>query len=361
MRVFIFQPALPKYRLDFFERIDKLFNRQLSVYYSETDLGILTKINEKYKWAIKLGKMKKLFPGFYWQLNLLSVDISSADCIVVCGNPRNLSTIILLIKAIWLKKQTIWWGQYWSSTSVKYRQFIRIYISKLASSLLFYTDREVFIFKRNFPNFNRSLGALNNGIDISKISQKRYNYSSKNRPLNILFIGRLTKKANLNLLIECLNMIKLKSYGLDIIGDGNEYKEIFNRVRDYKLDHVVRFHGGLTDEDLISKIANECAVFVYPGSVGLSLIHAMAYGLPAIVHSNELHHMPEIAAFENNITGLNFKENSARDLSNVLVKLMDSEEHRERMSINSISKLKENFNTESMSKRFHEFVQKNKY
>ena len=32
-----------------------------------------------------------------------------------------------------------------------------------------------------------------------------------------------------------------------------------------------------------------------PGAVGLSLIHAMAYGLPCLVHSNRLQHMPEIA------------------------------------------------------------------
>ncbi len=359
MRVIIFQPALPQYRLDFFERVDEFLNHELSVYYSEAKLGILVRGNNQYKWAKKLGTMKKLLPGLYWQSKALTVDISSADYIVVCGDPRNLSTILILIKAIWMKKKTIWWGQYWSSTSRKYRQIIRVYISKLANSILFYTDDEVLNFKKNFPNFNKSLGALNNGINVSKISQLRLNYSSKNRPLNILFIGRLTKKTNLNLIIESLNLVKMHGYKLDIIGDGCEYKAISKKVRDYKLESYVHFHGALTDENLISKIANKCAVFVYPGSVGLSLIHAMAYGLPAIIHNNKLHHMPEIAAFENNYTGFNFKENSTIDLSNVLVKLMDSPILREKMSKNSIKKLKNNFNTKSMSKRFKDFIQEN--
>ena len=41
-------------------------------------------------------------------------------------------------------------------------------------------------------------------------------------------------------------------------------------------------------------------IFVYPGEVGLSLIHAMAYGLPCLVHSDRLKHMPEISISKGN-------------------------------------------------------------
>ena len=358
MKVIIFQPALPNYRIDFFNRINNFQNFDVDVYYSDSSLGILTKSKNRYKWAYKIGKLIQIFPGLYWQFGALSIDISKFDCVVVCGAPRNLTTILILLKAKFRNKKTIWWGQYWSSTSKKYRQRIRLIISKLSTSLLFYTDLEVSKFKKDGWITNQQIGALNNGIDISKIAKKRTNYNSMNRPKNVLFIGRITKKANLELLIEAFKMLNSNKYKLDIIGEGPLLSKLIKKVEILEIKHIVNFHGAIKDENKISKIANNTSIFIYPGSVGLSLIHAMAYGLPAIVHDNEYHHMPEIAAFKNNFTGLYFKENSVIDLSNVLDKLMNSESLREKMSLNTLKILEKTYNTENMSLRFLDFVNK---
>ena len=66
----------------------------------------------------------------------------------------------------------------------------------------------------------------------------------------------------------------------------------------------------LSNEEEISKLYNFCRCFVYPGEVGLSIIHAMSYGLPAIIHNNINHHNPEHAAFTNEVNGLVFDENN---------------------------------------------------
>ena len=95
MKVFIFQPALPNYRIDLFNKLNNFLNNNLSVYYSDSNLGILTKIKNQYGWANKIGKLIEIFPGIYWQTGSLSINISQADCIVVCGSPRDLSTILL--------------------------------------------------------------------------------------------------------------------------------------------------------------------------------------------------------------------------------------------------------------------------
>ena len=152
--------------------------------------------------------------------------------------------------------------------------------------------------------------------------------------------------------------IKSSTYKLDIIGEGPLLNKMQKKVKNLKMDKIVNFHGGIDDENKISKIANNSSIFVYPGSVGLSLIHGMAYGLPAVIHDNDYHHMPEYAAFKNKITGLFFKENSSIDLSNTLLKLMNSESYRESMSVNSLNILKNNFNTENMSLRFLDFLNK---
>ncbi len=358
MKVFIFQPALPNYRIDLFKKLNNFLNNNLTVYYSDSNLGILSKIKNQYGWAKKIGELIEIFPGIYWQAGSLSINISQADCIVVCGSPRDLSTIFLLIKAKLRNKKTIWWGHYWSSTSTKFRQRIRIYISRLSNAYLFYTDEEVQKFKKAGWKSKKLISALNNGLDLKNISSKRKEYISIERPLNIFFIGRLTKKTNIYLLINALYLIKTKEYKLNIIGDGPEIINIKKTIRRLDLTNVVYLHGEISDEGEISRIANKCSVFVYPGSVGLSLIHAMAYGLPAIVHDNISHQMPEIAAFKNFLTGLNFKENSASDLAKVIKKLMKSNSLRQKMSFNSIKIVSDKFNTKNMSKRFFDFLNK---
>ena len=347
--------------MDFFKRINKHLKNQLKVFYSDSDFRKLSQSPRNYAWAEKLGPLIQILPGIYWQFGALSINITKADFVVVCGAPRNLTTIFLLIKAKLQNKKTIWWGHYWSSSSKKYRQIIRIYISKLSSALLFYTDAEVEKFKKDGWISKQKLGALNNGIDISEISKLRLSYDFKNRSPNILFIGRLTEKSNLKTLIEAIYILRDKKFKLNIIGDGNLYEELIDKANNLKINNIIKFHGGTNNEKIISEIANSCSIFVYPGSVGLSLIHAMSYGLPCIVHNNIQHHMPEIAAFKEKVNGYFFEENSAIDLSKVIVKLMELGSLREQMSKNSINSVEENYNTANMAKRFIDFLHLTNY
>ena len=73
----------------------------------------------------------------------------------------------------------------------------------------------------------------------------------------------------------------------------------------------------MAEEPDIAQIANRCRLFVYPGGVGLSLIHAMAYGLPSIIHDDRWRHMPEIAAFQDGRTGRTFEREDPGSLASV--------------------------------------------
>jgi len=75
---------------------------------------------------------------------------------------------------------------------------------------------------------------------------------------------------------------------------------------------------GSSSEEDIAIYTNRSKVFCYPGQVGLSLIHAMSYGLPSIVHDNWREQMPEFCAFENNKTGISFKNNDSESLADAI-------------------------------------------
>lgn len=356
-RIIIFQPTLPSYRIDFFNRVAQARGEHFRVYYSPTELGILTKHGVALPWARQLGPMRQLFPGAEWQPGVLSFPICDGDIIVISGSPRNLSGMLLLLKAKLRGARTVWWGHFWSSTSRTHRFILRMALMKLADAVLFYTDHEVEEYRSGRGQGDkRPIGALNNGIDVDPIIQLRAPYVATSRPAEILFIGRLTEKAELQTLIRALAEPELLHIRLNVVGDGALRGTLETLSQDLGIGDRIVWHGATTSEPEIAEVANRCRAFVYPGGVGLSLIHAMAYGLPSIVHDDRWRHMPEIAAFLDGETGRAFKRGSVSSLTSVLSELVQDPTTLDAMSTAAIHQADTRFNSAEMCRRFSSFL-----
>ena len=356
MNIYIFQPALAAYRLDFFRRLATHYGDSIHVYYSPVRMGALTARRQLEAWEKTIGPMRYPIRGIEWQEGALTVPFRKGDLVVVCGAPRTLSTLFVLLKARLKGARSIWWGHYWSSTSKTWRHSIRMHLTHLADALLFYTDAEVARFNSDGWRHRGLVGALNNGIDLSKVAKLRQHYEPFKRRSNFLFIGRLTKKASLGLLIEAMSDKALSDVHLHVIGDGEEDIRLSGQADVLGVAARITWYGGTTDELRIAEITNRCAGFVYPGPVGLSLIHAMGYGLPCIVHSDTLRQGPEIAAFEEGRTGRSFKNGSVKSLVSAISGLLSDPEGRVKMAARCIEVTRDNYTTESMAVRFAEFV-----
>lgn len=355
-RIIFFQPALPNYRLNFFDRLSSYYGSNFCVYYSPVSMGVLTQLDSERSWAKKVGLIQRPLPGVEWQSGVLSIPIKRGDIVVISGAPRGLTNLLLLLKARAIGAKTVWWGHFWSSTSKKHRFWLRMMLMRLADSVLFYTDREVDEYKAGFGrNDMRPVSALNNGIDTSKISGLREEYVAKNRERSILFIGRLTDKARLDLLIEALAHPSLSDVTLQVIGDGSLMNDLKSLSTKLGVNDRIIWHGGSTDEEYIASVANRCRLFVYPGEVGLSLIHGMAYGLPALVHDNLWLHMPEIAAFDGEKTGRKFRNGDASDLAQVINLVIDQTDAFDQMSKSCLELIDNSFNTRAMAQKFINF------
>ena len=156
-------------------------------------------------------------------------------------------------------------------------------------------------------------------------SQLKYleKYNANHRKFEILFLGRTSEKSSFNILLESLNYLNLNNITLNVIGNDDYYFLIRKKIT-FANGSKINWYGKLIDEKDISKIANRCRIFVYPGAVGLSLIHAMAYGLPCLIHSNRLKHMPEIAAFSKGNTGLTFCPGDSKHLAKILSSMISN-------------------------------------
>ena len=139
MRVIHIQPAIPSYRIDFFDKLFLGYGNKIKVYYSVGSLGVLTKKAVSSDWAVPIGSVRRLPFGLIWQHGAASIKLMNGDILVLSGNPRYLSTLILLIKARILGVRVIWWGHYWSSTSKRWRQLLRFIPMLLSDAILFYT------------------------------------------------------------------------------------------------------------------------------------------------------------------------------------------------------------------------------
>lgn len=357
-RIVHVQPALPKYRLDFFHRSALGYPGETRVYYSPTDMGALTEQSFKAPWAYRLGPLRKIMPGIFWQDSALRVPKRKGDILVLSGNPRVITSLFLLLAAKLKGMKVVWWGHLWSSTTKRWRHFLRTLLMRFSDAILFYTDQEI----EEYRSENRFRGrqlvyALNNGLDLSEIKAYRSSYSSSKREASLLFIGRITEKAKLDLALSALSLTNGQEISLNVIGDGPGLDSFKNYAEELGLGERVCWHGAITNEADIAAVANRARAFLYPGEAGLSLLHGMAYGLPAIVHADRWRHMPEIAAFEADVTGRSFEPLDAKDLAAQIDSLLGDYRILDAYSRASIEVVHEKFNTSEMARRFLALVQ----
>ncbi len=122
-----------------------------------------------------------------------------------------------------------------------------------------------------------------NGLDFSVI-QKKINHQVKvDKPISILFVGRLVQEKNILNLVRALAQIpENKQWTLDIFGDGNLKKEALDLVGRQGLDNLVFFHG--FEKSIYSKLA-QCDLLLMPSNTeGMPnvLVEAMAAKIPVV-------------------------------------------------------------------------------
>jgi glycosyltransferase involved in cell wall biosynthesis len=329
-----------------------LLQREFGVYASVESMGVLSKRASRPSWERPLGPMRRLLPGLFWQQGALSIPVARGDVVVIPGAPRCLSNLAVLVKARLRGARIIWWGHYWTSTSRAWRAGLRTLLMHLSDALLFYTDKEVeeYLGARRYNR--KPVLALNNGIDTDEIVRLRAPYVPSSRPHDLLFIGRITPKAELGLLLEALSLPACAGVRLDVIGGGEGETLLRRRCVELGMADRVSWHGGTVDELRIAETANACKAFIYPGGVGLSLIHALAYGLPAVVHNNRWRHMPEFAALRAGENGVTFRQGDAASLACAIASLLADPERLRAMSAAAIATTSHSFNVADMADRF---------
>ena len=103
-----------------------------------------------------------------------------------------------------------------------------------------------------------------------------------------LFVGRLSKEKNLELLIKSIPKVlkDIPQFQLWVIGDGPEKSKILKLIKDFKLEKIVSLKGRLSSNEVPLFLAKSDIVILpqkVPGGFGLVPLEAMAAGRTMIL------------------------------------------------------------------------------
>jgi len=170
----------------------------------------------------------------------------------------------------------------------------------------------------------------------------------------IVYIGRLAKSKNIDLLIKAFSKLKTSNVNLIIAGpDFGMLKELKKITKQYDLDDRVHFTGWISEEEKI-KLLSETTIFVHPSLEDvflLSLLEAAAIGIPCVAFDVE----SNSTILEDNRTGIIVKDISSEGLSEKLDLLLNDVNLYNKISKNSKLILPTKFNWELTTKILEDF------
>ena len=371
MNVQIIQPLIPLYRVPLFTMLAACDDLHVKVSASLTHPGIEDGLSSE-KRGLEYEDLDHpcvTWGGdrFMWQRNLqLDADMGPGDVLVISGNLRFLSNIPLIWKARRRKVGIVWWGHGFSKRRSPLRDAIRRVFLHFADVILLYTDKEVEEYKRwGFPE--EKLFATNNSIDQASVreatvawSETRLEEFRRREDLTgkhvLLFCGRRTKSVSLELVFSAIARLR-KTHGkllYVIIGPDDENQILKTKAVELGIEDCIRWLGPIYDQDLLAPWYLSATSFVFPGSIGLSLIHSFSYGLPAIIP--DCQHFPEIAALHDGENGLFYREGDVVDLAKKISSLIEDPAYRQKLSAEALRSVERDYNMDNMVERYREAI-----
>ena len=190
---------------------------------------------------------------------------------------------------------------YFDKPSKKIVEYLtQFYCDKTANELIVPTKKIYDLFKEKY-NVDKNIYVIPTGIEIDRfyeenidpksVDEVRNKIGVSSKDFNILFVGRIAKEKNIDLLLQAQEIINTrdKKINLIIIGDGPDMDEYKKMAKDLKIDKNVFFVGKVPWEDIPKyyRVANVFATASTSETQGLTVIEAMAATVAPICIDDE--------------------------------------------------------------------------
>jgi glycosyltransferase involved in cell wall biosynthesis len=176
------------------------------------------------------------------------------------------------------------WGDYWYEYIGKKGFFGKLMEQYIAGFLYPTIAISQFTAHRSKMIYHKPIDAvIPIGIDIGKINTITPSLEQS----DIIFVGRLIKEKNTDLLIQAAALVlpEYPELRIVIVGEGPEEKKIQDIIRQKSLEDVVRLHSFYDNHDDLMAAMKSSKIFVLPSTregFGISALEALACGLPIV-------------------------------------------------------------------------------
>lgn len=267
------------------------------------------------------------FRSLVWQPAALTVSFEKFDAIIYLANPNFVSTWIGALLAKVLRKPVLFWGHGWLKAERPIKRKFRNLFFGLSDKILVYNRRAAAIGSGlGYPSskidtiFNsldvavadRIFDSIENGT-LATVSPRAL-FEFPQRPL-IICTARITHLCRFDLLIEAAAILRSRDFDINILLVGAGPEEDNLQALSKNLGVNVLFFGPCYDESVLGQLIYHSDITVSPGKIGLTAMHSLMYGTPAITHGSLDDQMPEVEAIDPGRTGRFFERDSAEDLA----------------------------------------------
>jgi glycosyltransferase involved in cell wall biosynthesis len=244
------------------------------------------------------------------------------------------------------------------------RKFLRTTFYNLADGMMVFSERSKLLCERagvtvpivNIKNsMDLPLEAPSPPLSNEQRCQYRLREGLAVRP-RLLFIGRIIAKYELPLLFTALRLLHdqdpVGAPGLVLIGDGPARKDCEALVRQLGLDAMVTWAGAVYDHDQLQFLLKGVDLCVIPARAGLSVVHAMAFGIPVVTDRDLDRQMPESEAVVEGSTGFRFDAGDPKDLASVIRQALPVPQE---MRIRCAETVRNDFSPQAQAERILQF------
>jgi glycosyltransferase involved in cell wall biosynthesis len=348
VKVALFQPALPHYRLPVFSALSRRAGIDLKVYYGQVPgLGNSRAADfnaqETRQFRLRVFGEDLVFDPAW----LAEAWSGGAQVLLLPWDLHHVFLVPALLLARLRGKGTVLWGHGYSKTPRPWRRILRDAVGHLADSLLFYNHAAAERLTAQGWDERRVFVAPNTQ-DQTEIQAARRHWLRRPRKMlafrvkqglsprsTVLYCSRLEKSNRVDLLIRAHAQLagNLPRTRLVIIGQGPDLGRLQALVADLEVQPSVLFLGGVYGQQELAPWFLSASVFCYPCNIGLSILHAFGYGLPVVTSDDLAAHNPEVEALRDQKNGLLYRDQDVFDLAEKLERFFDDSRFRRKLSL----------------------------
>lgn len=276
-----------------------------------------------------------------WQSAVIRLSWTAEyEAMVFLGNPNFVSTWIAAAIARCRGTKVLFWTHGWLCREAALKRLLRRAFYKLAHVVLVYGERakslgiaEGYSKERirviyNSLDYSFAAGVRSSIENDNSEASSPYPFFSEHAHPVVICTARLTRACRFDLLIEAAAILKQNGSPINVllVGDGPELVSL-RHLAD-TLGVSIYFWGACYDEKILGRLLYHADLTVSPGKIGLTVIHSLTYGTPAITHGDMNAQMPEVEAIQEGATGLLFNRNDARHLAEKIKEWLDNAKDR---------------------------------